>query len=96
MKRRERRIDWRSKPAKQTIKEDPTIAFRNRLMLATEVSWMLCGVPVSKEELDRIGEALTVSVSLSFSATVSGKALSAADNPRLPSDVLLARSKFLG
>ena len=96
MKRRERRIDWRSKPAKQTIKEDPTIASRIILMDAMGFGWLWSGEKLSKEELDRIDETIIGSVPIHYSAAVLGRMRTHSFGSRLmPSDVSMARTKFL-
>ena len=99
MKRKARRIDWRTKPAKRMIGADFSITFRIRLSDAMASSRILCGVPVSKDELDRIGKTIMDSVSLHYSTAVMDRArmhqLVADDSLRIPSDVLFARSRFL-
>lgn len=98
MKRKARRIDWRSRPAKRMIKADFSISFRIRLNNAIEISSLLRATRISKEELEQIDKVALDSVPLNYSATVLGRARMhrlVADGLRIPPDVLFARSEFL-
>ena len=98
MKRKARRIDWRTKPAKRMIGADFSITFRIRLDDALEMGRLLSAIRISKEEFAQIDKVALDSVPLNYSATVLGRARMhqlVADGQRIPSDVLLARSEFL-
>ena len=99
MKRRIRRVDWRSRPAKRMIKADLFMSFRIRLDAEMTISRVLRSIQISEEEFRRIDKIALDSVPLHYSTAVLGRArmhvLSAADNRGIPCDVLLDRSKFL-
>lgn len=98
MKRKARRSDWRTKPAKRMIGADFSITFRIRLDDALEMGRLLSAIRISKEEFAQIDKIALDSVPLHYSAAVLGRARMhrlVADGQRIPSDVLLARSEFL-
>jgi len=98
MKRRERRIDWRSRPAKRMIGADFSITFRIRLDDAFEMSRLLSAMRIPKEEFAQIDKIALESVPLHYSTAVLDRARMhrlVADGLRIPSDVLFARSRFL-
>lgn len=98
MKRKARRIDWRTKPAKRMIGADFSITFRIRLNNAIEISRLLRATRISKEEFEQIDKVALDSVPPHYSATVLGRARMhqlVASGLRIPSDVLFARSEFL-
>ncbi len=98
VKRRVRRIDWRSRPAKRMIGADLSISFRVRLADAAALSRLLRALPVPKEEIDRIGETIIGGVPSHYYTAVLGRARMhqlVADCPQVPSGVLFARAEFL-
>lgn len=98
MKRKARRSDWRTKPAKRMIGADFSISFRIRLNNAIEISRLLRATRISKEEFEQIDKVALDSVPLNYSAAVLDRARMhqlVADGLRIPPDVLFARSRFL-
>ena len=99
MRRRARRADWRTKPAKRMIKADLFMSFRIRLDAEMTISRVLRSIQISEEEFRRIDKISLDSVPLHYSTAVLGRArmhvLGAADNREIPYDALLDRSKFL-
>ena len=98
MKRKARRIDWRTKPAKRMIGADFSITFRIRLDAAFEMGRLLSAMRISKEEFAQIDNIALDSVPLHYSTAVLDRARMhqlVADGLRIPPDVLFARSRFL-
>ncbi len=70
MKRKARRSDWRTKPAKRMIGADFSISFRIRLNNAIEISRLLRATRISKEEFEQI-DKVALDIICSFQISLS-------------------------